>query len=158
MNVLRKYVILAFIGFAIFLLVAAANSTPKIAVVDIAKAAQEYRKMKELNEKYKRDYQFYKEKLDEIQKEIEALKAKGASQEEIAEKQREYLQKKQLFEGMLQQEYNPKIQQVFNEVVEKAKEFAEEKGIDILIGQGVVYAKKDYDLTESFIEYLNSGK
>ena len=52
---MRKYVFLAFIGLAIFLLVAAANSTPKIAVVDIAKATQEYNKMKELNEKYKRD-------------------------------------------------------------------------------------------------------
>ena len=155
---MRRYAFLAFIGLAIFLLVAAANSTPKIAVIDIAKATQEYNKMKELNEKYKRDYQFYKEKLDEIQKEIEALKAKGASEEEIAEKQREYLQKKQLFEGMLQQEYNPKIQQVFNEVVEKAKKFAEEKGVDILIGQGVIYAKKDYDLTEDFIEYINSGE
>jgi len=152
---LKRYIWIFLIVAIVLALVAAENAAPKIAVVDVAKATQEYDKMKELNEKYKRDFQFYKEKLDEIQKEIEELKAKGAPQEEIAKKQQEYLQKKQLFEGMLQQEYNPKIQQIFNEVVEKAKEFAKEKGVDILIGQGVLYVKEDYDLTGEFIDYLN---
>ncbi len=155
---MKKLLPILVIAAGIIILVAAERSTPKIAVVDVAKAAQQYNKMKELNANYKKDFQFYKSKLDEIQKEIEEMKIKGAPKEEIEKKQQEYLQKKQLFEGMLQQEYNPKIQAVLNEVVEKAKEFAKKEGVDILIGQGVIYAKEDYDLTQDFINYLNSQK
>ncbi len=155
---MKRFIAILVIAAGVIALVAAERATPRIAVVDVAKAAQQYKKMKDLNAKYKKDYQFYKEKLDEIQKEIETLKLKGASQDEITRKQQEYLQKKQLFEGMLQQEYNPKIQDILNEVVEKAKEFAKEKGVDILIGQGVIYAKEDFDLTNEFVEYLNSEK
>ncbi len=129
----------------------------KIGFVDLAKATDSYYKMKELNEEYKKDFQFYQEKLKKLEDELEELKKSGASQEEIKKKESELMQKKQLFEGLLHQEYQPKLQKIFQEVVEKAKEYAQIAGYDILItNQGAVYASERVDVTDSFVKFLNS--
>ncbi len=130
----------------------------KIGFVDLAKATDSYYKMKELNAEYKKDLQFYQEKLKKLEDELQELKNSGASQEEIKKKESELMQKRQLFQGLLQQEYQPKIQQIFQEVVQKAKEYAQIANYDLIItNQGAVYASERMDITDQFIEYLNSS-
>ena len=156
-----KYISILLIAVSIVAALTFAGSEKgdlRIAYVDIAKATDGYVKMKQLNEEYKKDVAFYKEKLQKLEKEIENLKKSGASQEEINKKQEELIQKKRLYEGLIQQEYQPKIQQILQEVVQKAKDFAKLMGYDVLLtNQGAVYASERVDVTDEFIEYLNSG-
>ena len=130
----------------------------KIGYVDLAKATDSYEKMVKLNEEYKKDFQFYQEKLKKIQEEIEKLEKSGASREEIDKKRAELAQKKQLFEGLLQQEYQPKIQEIFREVVQKVREYAQISGYDVILtNQGTAYASERVDITDEFIKFLNSA-
>ncbi len=151
-------VIIAAVAIAIFIAASSKEQASlKVAYVDLAKAAQEFSEMKKLNENYKADYEFYQKKLKKIEDELRQMEEEGASKEEIDKKKRELLQKKQLFEQLLQQEYQPRAQEILKKVVEKAKEFAKEKSFDLLItNNGAVFASEKLDITDEFIDYLNS--
>ena len=129
----------------------------RVAYVDIGKVTQSYKKMKDLNESYKRDYQFYLSKLKEMENEIEKMKEEGASESEIASKQKELLSRKAEYESLLKKEYEPKIQKILNEVVGKIKEFAQMMGYSMIFNkQSLVYGDEIYDITDQVIAYINS--
>ncbi len=129
----------------------------KIAYVDLARAAKEFKEMKELNQNYQSDLEFYNKKLKELENEIKELEASGAPQDEINKKKKEYLEKQQLFQQLLQQEYQPKAQEILNKVITYAKEYAQEKEYDVLLtNNGAVYVSERMDVTDDFINYINS--
>jgi len=131
----------------------------RIAYIDIAKVTENYKGMKELNEKYRKDYQFYLSKLKEMESEIEKMKEEGASESEIAAKQKELLSRKAEYEGLLKKEYEPKIQKILNEVVNKVKEYAQLMGYSMVLNkQSLIYGDETYDITEQVIAYINSGE
>jgi len=131
----------------------------RVAYVDIAKVTENYNKMKELNEKYKRDYQFYLSKLKEMENEIEKMKEEGASESEIMAKRKELLSRKTEYESMLKKEYEPKIQKIISEVVGKIREYAKLMGYSMVFNkQSLIYGDDIYDITEQVIAYINSGE
>ncbi len=131
----------------------------RMAYVDIAKVTENYKEMKELNEKYRKDYQFYLSKLKEMESEIEKMKEEGVSESEIAAKQKELLSRKAEYESLLKREYEPKIQKILNEVVNKVKEYAQLMGYSMVLNkQSLIYGDETYDITEQVIAYINSGE
>jgi len=131
----------------------------RMAYVDIAKVTENYKKMKELYEKFKRDCQFYLSKLKEMESEIEKMKEEGASESEIAAKQKELLSRKAEYEDLLRKEYEPKSQKIQNEVVNKVKEYAQLMGYSMVLNkQSLIYGDETYDITEQVIAYINSGE
>ncbi len=157
-----QWILLGLAVVAFFVLMAASEKSQaslKVAYVDLARAAQEFKEMKKLNADYKADFEFYQNKLKKMEEDIKKLEEQGASKEEIDQKKRELLQKKQLFEQLLRQDYQPKAQEILNKVVQKAKEYAKEKGFDLLVtNNGAVYASERLDVTDDFIDYLNSSE
>ncbi|PLV56091.1 OmpH family outer membrane protein [Thermotoga sp. SG1] len=128
----------------------------RVAYVDIEKATENYQKWKDLNEKYRRDYSFYQNKLKEMESELKKMQEEGRSQEEIQAKQKEILAKKTEYENLLKSEYQPKIQEIMNEVVKKIQEYASVMGYDLVFtNQVVVYGNPALDITEQVIAYIN---
>ena len=156
-----------FVGM-LFIILAAGdkeNASLKIAYIDMPRVLQAYKPYKDLMESYQSDLNFYKKKLEQIQEEIKKLQDSGASQDEINKKKSEYIQKEQLFNQLLQQEYQPRMQQVQKELIEKAQKFAEENGFDVLLTNyppgvvlSVVHVSDRVDVTEEFISYINSNQ
>jgi len=156
-----------FVGM-LFIILAAGdkeNASLKIAYIDMPRVLQAYQPYKDLMESYQSDLNFYKKKLEQIQEEIKKLQDSGASQDEINKKKSEYIQKEQLFNQLLQQEYQPRMQQVQKELIEKAQKFAEENGFDVLLTNyppgvvlSVVHVSDRVDVTEEFISYINSNQ
>jgi len=154
-----------FVGM-LFIVLAAGdkeNASLKIAYIDMPRVLQAYQPYKDLMENYQSDLNFYKKKLEQIRSEIEKLQSSGASQDEINKKKNEYVQKEQLFNQLLQQEYQPRMQQVQKELIEKAQKFAEESGFDLLLTNyppgvvlSVVHVSDRVDVTEKFISYISS--
>ena len=133
------------------------GSSLKIAFVDANKITQGYPKMIELNKQYQSDYGFYQQKLAEMSKELEDMVNSGASQSDIEAKQKDILAKKQQYEKLLQDEYQPKMQQVFNEMAEKIESYAQMMGYDfILTKQAFLYGNDIYDITEQLLNYLKA--
>jgi len=131
---------------------------PKIAYVSIQKAVESYAEWKKLNERYMKDYQFYQQKLSELEDEWKKLKESGASSDVLRQKEQEILTKKQQYEQTLQQEYGQKSQEVIKAVAGKAADFARTMGYDILLNeQGALYVDPAFDVTDAFIAYLNQG-
>ncbi|MCD6550634.1 OmpH family outer membrane protein [Thermotoga sp.] len=132
------------------------DSSLRIAYVDIERATESYQKWKDLNEKYRRDYSFYQSKLKEMEDELKKMQDEGRPQNEIQAKQREILAKKAEYENLLKSEYQPKIQEIMNEVVKKIQEYASVMGYDlVLTKQVVVYGNPTFDITEQVIAYIN---
>ena len=132
------------------------DSSLRIAYVDIERATESYQKWKDLNEKYRRDYSFYQNKLKEMEDELKEMQDEGRPQNEIQAKQREILAKKAEYENLLKSEYQPKIQEIMNEVVKKIQEYASVMGYDlVLTKQVVVYGNPTFDITEQVIAYIN---
>lgn len=161
---MRKLVVpLVLLGVLAAVIVLSQNSstpTLRIAYVDLEKVTESYYKWQELNEKYKRDYSFYQSKLKEMEDELKRLQERGASQAEIQKKQEEILARKTEYENVLRNEYQPKIQEVINEVVKKISEYASVMRYNlVLIKQNVVlYGDPALDITQQVIAYINSGK
>ncbi len=161
---MRKLVVpLVLLGVLAAVIVLSQNSstpTLRIAYVDLEKATESYYKWQELNEKYKRDYSFYQSKLKEMEDELKRLQERGASQAEIQKKREEILARKTEYENILRNEYQPKIQEVINEVVKKISEYASVMRYNlVLIKQNVVlYGDPALDITQQVIAYINSGK
>jgi outer membrane protein len=140
------------------LLVSQSSSSPslRVAYVDVEKATESYYKWQDLNEKYKRDYSFYQNKLKEMEDELKKMQEEGRSQEEIQAKQKEILSKKTEYENLLKSEYQQKIQEVMKEVVNKIQEYASVMGYDLVVAkQMVLYGKPSYDITDQVIAYIN---
>ena len=99
----------------------------------------------------------YQQKLAEMNKELEDMVNSGASQSDIEAKQKDILTKKQQYEKLLQDEYQPKMQQVFNEMAEKIESYAQMMGYDfILTKQAFLYGNDIYDITEQLLNYLKA--
>lgn len=152
-----------FMILGVFLVTVLISQNPqenlRIAYVDIAKVTENYKKMQELNERYKKDYQFYLSKLKEMESEIEKMKEEGASESEIVAKQKELLSRKSEYESLLKKEYEPKIQKILNEVATKIKEYARLMGYSLILNkQSIIYGDETYDITNQVIAYINSGE
>ncbi|HIP92331.1 MAG TPA: OmpH family outer membrane protein [Thermotoga sp.] len=152
-----------FMILGVFLVTVLISQNPqenlRIAYVDIAKVTENYKKMQELNERYKKDYQFYLSKLKEMESEIEKMKEEGAPESEIVAKQKELLSRKSEYESLLKKEYEPKIQEILNEVATKIKEYAQLMGYSLILNkQSVIYGDEIYDITNQVIAYINSGE
>ncbi|PLV59804.1 OmpH family outer membrane protein [Thermotoga sp. KOL6] len=141
------------------------GSSLRVAYVDIKKVTESYYKWQELNEKYKRDFSFYQNKLKEMEEELKKMQEENRPQEEILAKQKEILSKKTEYENLLKSEYQPKIQEIMNEVFEKIREYANVMGYDLVfnkqvitLGESVpviVFGKPVFDITEQLIAYMN---
>ena len=152
-----------FMILGVFLVTVLISQNPqenlRIAYVDIAKVTENYKKMQELNERYKKDYQFYLSKLKEMESEIEKMREEGAPESEIVAKQKELLSRKSEYESLLKKEYEPKIQEILNEVATKIKEYAQLMGYSLILNkQSVIYGDEIYDITNQVIAYINSGE
>ncbi|MDK2950011.1 MAG: outer membrane protein, partial [Thermotoga sp.] len=115
----KLFLPLVLVGILLATLLVSQSSTGsslRVAYVDIEKATESYQKWKDLNEKYKRDYSFYQNKLKEMEDELKKMQEEGRPQEEIQAKQKEILTKKTEYENLLKSEYQPKIQEIMNEV------------------------------------------
>lgn len=133
------------------------GSSLKVAFVDVNKITQEYPKMVELNKQYQVDYEFYQEKLAEMNKELQDMVNSGASQSDIEAKRTDILTKKQQYEKLLQDEYQPKMQQVLNEMAEKIESYAQMMGYDFILSkQAFLYGNDVYDITEQLLNYLKA--
>jgi outer membrane protein len=155
----KLFLPLVLVGILLATLLVSQSSTGsslRVAYVDIEKATESYQKWKDLNEKYKRDYSFYQNKLKEMEDELKKMQEEGRPQEEIQAKQKEILTKKTEYENLLKSEYQPKIQEIMNEVVKKIQEYASVMGYDlVLTNQVVVYGNPAFDITEQVIAYIN---
>ncbi|HEY8542080.1 MAG TPA: OmpH family outer membrane protein [Pseudothermotoga sp.] len=141
----------------LFLLYGATQQNAKIVFIDVNKVTQEYPKMVELNERYKADLQYYQGKLNEMTKELENMQKSGASQSDLEKKQSEILARKQQYEQLIQNEYQPKMQQVIDEIANKIDKYAKMMGYDyILSKQALVYGDDAYDVTDQLIKYLKA--
>ncbi|MBO8160760.1 MAG: OmpH family outer membrane protein [Thermosipho sp. (in: Bacteria)] len=130
---------------------------PKLAYIDSTKVLQSYDKWIEIQTKYQEDYQFYAKKLQDLANEINELKNSGASKEEIDAKTKEYLQKQQQYNQLLNDEYQPKFNEIEQEILSKIAEFAEIMGYDFVFNsKSMAYGSPEYDITAQFIEYLKS--
>jgi len=145
------------LAMVLLFLYGATQSALKVVFVDVNRITQEYPKMIELNERYKTDFQYYQNKLNEMTKELENMQKAGASQAELEKKQADILARKQQYEQLLQNEYQPKMQQVVEEIASKIDKFAKTMGYDyILSKQALVYGDDAYDITEQLVKYLKS--
>ena len=158
-----KMILPIFMILGVFLVTVLISQNPqenlRIAYVDIAKVTENYKKMQELNERYKKDYQFYLSKLKEMESEIEKMREEGAPESEIVAKQKELLSRKSEYESLLKKEYEPKIQKILNEVATKIKEYAQLMGYSLILNkQSIIYGDEIYDITNQVIAYINSGE
>jgi len=158
-----KMILPIFMILGVFLVTVLISQNPqenlRIAYVDIAKVTENYKKMQELNERYKKDYQFYLSKLKEMESEIEKMREEGAPESEIVAKQKELLSRKSEYESLLKKEYEPKIQEILNEVATKIKEYAQLMGYSLILNkQSIIYGDEIYDITNQVIAYINSGE
>lgn len=147
--------------FSFVLLFAGSDSAqfPKLAYIDSTKVLQSYDKWINLQAKYQEDVQFYAKKLNELASEIQKLKESGASQEEIDAKTREYVQKQQQYNQILNDEYQTKFSEIEQEILTKIAQFAEIMGYDFVFNsKSMSYGSPEYDVTAKFIEFLNSGQ
>ncbi|WP_041081899.1 OmpH family outer membrane protein [Thermotoga profunda] len=141
----------------LFLLYGATQENAKIVFIDVNRITQEYPKMVELNERYKADVQYYQNKINEMTKELENMQKSGASQSDLEKKQAEILARKQQYEQLIQNEYQPKMQQVIDEIANKIDKYAKMMGYDyILSKQALVYGDDAYDITDQLIKYLKA--
>ncbi len=141
----------------LLLLYGATQQNAKIVFVDVNRVTQEYPKMVELNERYKADFQYYQNKLNEMTKEYENMQKSGASQADLEKKQQEILTRKQQYEQLLQNEYQPKMQQVIDEIAGKIDKYAKMMGYDYILNKQVlVYGDDAYDVTDQLIKYLKA--
>ncbi|MCD6449936.1 MAG: OmpH family outer membrane protein [Thermotogaceae bacterium] len=165
----KSWVVYITVFTGIFLVILAASdkesASLKIAYIDMPRVLQGYQPYKELMENYQNDLNFYKSKLQQLQDEITKLQNSGASQDEINKKKNEYVQKEQLFNQLLQQEYQPRMQQIQREIIGKAQRFGEESGFDVLLTNyppgvvlSVLHVSDRVDVTEQFISYITKAE
>ncbi|GAB4316248.1 MULTISPECIES: OmpH/Skp family outer membrane protein [Pseudothermotoga] len=152
-------IIIGAVSLSIFMMFfyGATQESPKIVFVDVNRITQEYPKMVELNERYKADFQYYQNKLNELTKELENMQKSGASQADIEKKQNEILTRKQQYEQLLQNEYQPKMQEALNEIADKIDKYAKMMGYDYIMNkQMLVYGDDAYDITDQLVKFLKA--
>ena len=94
-----------------------------------------------------------------MESEIEKMREEGAPESEIVAKQKELLSRKSEYESLLKKEYEPKIQEILNEVATKIKEYAQLMGYSLILNkQSIIYGDEIYDITNQVIAYINSGE
>lgn len=152
-------IIIGAVSLSIFMMFfyGATQESPKIVFVDVNRITQEYPKMVELNERYKADFQYYQNKLNELTKELENMQKSGASQADIEKKQNEILTRRQQYEQLLQNEYQPKMQETLNEIADKIDKYAKMMGYDYIMNkQMLVYGDDAYDITDQLVKFLKA--
>jgi outer membrane protein len=152
-------IIIGAVSLSIFMMFfyGATQESPKIVFVDVNRITQEYPKMVELNERYKADFQYYQNKLNELTKELENMQKSGASQTDIEKKQNEILTRRQQYEQLLQNEYQPKMQETLNEIADKIDKYAKMMGYDYIMNkQMLVYGDDAYDITDQLVKFLKA--
>ncbi|AEH50190.1 outer membrane chaperone Skp (OmpH) [Pseudothermotoga thermarum DSM 5069] len=157
MKKLNLLLTIVLIALLVLLLYGATQSGPRIVFVDVNRITQEYTKMVELNRRYSADVSYYQSKLDEMSKELEEMRNRGASQAELERKQAEILARKQQYEQILQSEYEPKMKQILEEIAQKIDKYAKMMGYDYILNKAaLVYGDDAYDITNQLIGFLNA--
>lgn len=144
----------------------------KTAYVDTSKLMEEYQKAKDIEKKYK-------EKSDQMGKELQAEVAKFKSEAanfqknaqangqawaqtngaRLQKKEQELSYAQDAMLRQLQQESGVEMDSLVSNVKKYIKKYGKEKGYDYIYGTGdavsVLYAKDQYDITKEMVKLLN---
>ncbi|HOB15664.1 MAG TPA: OmpH family outer membrane protein [Defluviitoga sp.] len=150
MVVLGAILLFALLGFS------QGTTNLKIGYVNFDKTIKNYYKWYDLQSSYQIDFQYYQNKIYEMENQFMQLQESGATDEEL----QQYLLKLQTtynqYQQSLQEEYQTKIDSLVEEVVKKIAQYAEANDYDFIFYQSaVIYVKDSLDLTDVIISYIN---
>jgi len=100
------------------------------------------------------------EELQEMQERMErdaAIMSQTERQElqrGMAELQRDLKRKQEAFREDFQYRRNQELQSIRQKIVQAIQSVAKQNGYDLIIGQGVVHASNQVNITDEVIEYL----
>ena len=137
----------------------------KIATLDVAKTFDSYQRTiesdKQLSAKGSKKEEEHTKMVDEVKKLREGLdllsdKAKEERQKQLEEKVRRLQEFEQGARTELQGERDNMARQILGEIDKALQEYAQKEGYDLIVNERVVvYGKESYDITNTFIQWLN---
>jgi outer membrane protein len=140
-----------------------------VGVVNFLRMMEEAPQAKAAQSKIESEFAPREQELLALQKEIRKLEDKLAKdgavmseaqsnklEREILSKSRELKRSREEFRDDLNIRKNEVTSQLQRQMLEATRSLAMEKGFDIILGQGVVYANKSADITDMVLEKLAS--
>lgn len=163
-----KHILGGLLLMGVFSVPAYAEST--VGVVNFLRMMEEAPQAKAAQSKIESEFAPREQELVALQKEIRKLEDKlskdGAVMSEaqsnklerqILSRGRELKRSKEEFRDDLNIRKNEVTSQLQREMLETTRALAKEKGFDIILGQGVVYADKSADITDMVLERLTKN-
>ncbi len=148
-------------------LAAPAYAETTVGVVNFLRMMEEAPQAKAAQSKIESEFAPREQELHALQKEIRKLEDKLAKdgavmsedqsnklEREILSKGREMKRSREEFRDDLNIRKNEVTSQLQRQMLEATRALAKEKGFDIILGQGVVYANKSSDITNMVLEKL----
>ena len=149
---------------------APAYAETTVGVVNFLRMMEEAPQAKAAQTKIESEFAPREQELLALQKEIRKLEDKLAKdgavmsesqsnklERQILSKGRELKRSKEEFRDDLNIRKNEVTSQLQRQMLEATRELAKEKGFDIILGQGVVYADKSADITDMVLERLTKN-
>jgi len=164
-----KRIALMFVGAAFALSIAAtAQAAEKFAYVDLSRTFAEYYKTKDYEKSLTDKENSYTAERDKKVGEVKALQDKInlLSEKEKAEKKTDFENKVKTLQEFdtqkqmdLRKEYNEKTKEIFKDIEEAVKQYAEKEGYVMVFNDRVlVYQVKSMDITDKVINIINKGQ
>jgi outer membrane protein len=163
----RKIVVLFVLALAMLPLQAAAEQ--KIGYVDVPYLIDNSPQAKDASQDLEKQFGPKKQKLKQMQEEFQALKQKlqkdglvmseekrQKNKQKLRELKRNIKQSQSAFREDLNMKRNNAFKEVRKVVIKAVNDLAEEKGFDLVVGQGAVYASDGVDLTQRVLERMKA--
>ena len=139
----------------------------KMGVIEIARVLEESPQAEKARDALQKEFSPREKKLVETQKKIRSLEEQlnrdGAIMSErertklernVLSKKRDFKRNQEEFRDDLNFKRNEILEKLQRDLVRKIQEFAKSEGYDILFAEGVIYADKSINITDTVLEKL----
>ncbi|MEM7467022.1 MAG: OmpH family outer membrane protein [Pseudomonadota bacterium] len=171
MNINRIYHLLAVLVCTMGLITASSAADYKIGVVNAVAVLEAAPQSDAARKKLEKEFSSKDKELVAKQKGLKSLEdrlkkdgaimsegERGRLERDILQKRRELKRDQDEFREDVNFRRNEEFGQIQKKIVEAIRAVAAEEKYDLVLGEGVIYASKTVDITESVIKKLKAGK
>jgi outer membrane protein len=158
---------LALVGFMVFPL---SGFAEKIGFVNVTRLFNEYAQVQGIDNMIEQRFSAPKQEIEKLVTDIKALEKEiktnelmmtesklSASKARLQKMVGEYREKGMQLEKELQEVRNAEMGKFRQVVFDVIKQYAEEKNYDLIVNEGVMYAKDEINITEDILQRVNKA-
>lgn len=166
-----KKILVFLVAATAFMSVQSQAADLKIGVVNVPRVLEESPQATTARESLQKEFAPRERELLDLRESIQKMETRlsrdgaimseterGKLERDVLAKKREYQREEGVFRDDLNFKRNELLQNMQRQLVENIRQFAEKEKFDLLLGEGVIYVKDEYNVTEQVLKHLKSKK